>query len=330
MAVTSQRSLTTPADTPLTPERQARFFRLAVTSLGATIAVILWGAYVRISGSGAGCGSHWPTCNGEVIPHPKSIATLIEVTHRLTSGALSLLIAAQTLLGIRWFPRGHRARGAAVASAVLLVTEAALGAGLVVFEKVAKDTSLGRAGWSAAHLVNTFLLVAFTALTAFWTRVPPRGRLGRAQRIELGAALVGMLVVGVAGTIAALGDTLFPAKSLVEGFAQDLSPTAHFLLRLRVLHPIAAVVVAATLAHRLPASLGPGGDPLRARLGWSLIGLIGGQVALGFLNWVLLAPTWLQLVHLSLADGCWVALVLFVAASGPVRPAGDLASSTAP
>ena len=90
---------------------RARFARFARTLLGYTLGVILFGAGVRITDSGAGCGQHWPTCNGEVLHLPKSLHTLIELTHRLTSG-LSLLAVLGLLIGaFRLYPRGHaRAR----------------------------------------------------------------------------------------------------------------------------------------------------------------------------------------------------------------------------
>ncbi len=47
---------------------QAWFSRYAWGVLLWNVLVALWGAYVRATGSGAGCGSHWPTCNGEILP----------------------------------------------------------------------------------------------------------------------------------------------------------------------------------------------------------------------------------------------------------------------
>jgi heme A synthase len=118
-----------------------------------------------------------------------------------------------------------------------------------------------------------------------------------------------------AGAITALGDTLFPAASVAEGLRQDTSPTAHILLRLRVLHPVAAVAVglyliatAAAIALRTNAAL-PG------RLARALALLVVVQWLAGVLNIALLAPIWLQLGHLFLADLVWITLVLFAAAA---------------
>src|SRR5579859_5928934 len=101
-----------------------RFRRFAWGVLGYNILVILWGAYVRASGSGAGCGSHWPLCNGEVVPAAKTIEQAIEFTHRLTSALAVMSAAALWLWSFRVFPRGHRGRKTAALSIVFLIMEA--------------------------------------------------------------------------------------------------------------------------------------------------------------------------------------------------------------
>lgn len=298
----------------LTCVQVARFRTFAWGVLATTLAVILWGAYVRATGSGAGCGSHWPTCNGEIIPHPKRIETLIEFTHRATSGLVSILAVVELVLAFRAFPRRHRVRRAAALTTFFMATEGLVGAGLVLFEHVAHDASLARAGWMAAHLVNTFLLVASMTLTAHWagagTPLLVRGRAGAVA--ALGAVLVATLFVGTTGAVVALGDTLFPAKSLAEGLAQDFSSTAHLLIRLRIWHPLAAVLTAA-LALAVAVSLARSGSPSTRRAALAAIGAVGLQVVAGFVNLALLAPIAMQLVHLLLADLAWIALVLLAA-----------------
>lgn len=292
---------------------QGRFRTVAWATLAVTLAVILWGAYVRATGAGAGCGSHWPTCNGDVIPRAPSVKTLIEFTHRITSGIAFLLTLVQLVWAFRAFPRRHAVRFAAVASMFFMVTEAAVGAGIVLFERVAGDTSIARGYWMSAHLINTFLLVASMTLTALWASggpLPRRGSAGAPTYVLFGG-LLGALLVGVTGAIAALGDTLFPAKTLSEGLAADLSQTAHAFVELRVYHPIVAGVVAAYLlfATGFVASQ-------RARLrepARVLSVLVILQIGAGFLNLFLLAPVWMQLVHLLLADLVWMALVVLTA-----------------
>src|SRR5215467_12703113 len=83
--------------------RPGRVSAFAWGVLAYNVAVIAWGAFVRASGSGAGCGRHWPLCNGEVVPRPTSVATVIEATHRATSGlalvgVVGLLVATIVVL----------------------------------------------------------------------------------------------------------------------------------------------------------------------------------------------------------------------------------------
>jgi heme A synthase len=303
----------------------ARFRTLAWTALAFALAVILWGAFVRASGSGAGCGSHWPTCNGEVIPHPKSIQTIIEFTHRATSGISFLLVLAQFVWAFVAFPRRHPIRIGAAFSMFFMVTEAAVGAGLVLFELVAENKSIARAEFMAVHLINTFLLVASMSLTAFWASggpVPRRGGGGEGAGLLaglLGVGMFGTLLVGVTGAVAALGDTLFPARTLGEGLAQDLSPTAHFLVQLRVLHPVVAAVTTAYVLFvtGLVGAKRPALRPWAARVGV----LVGLQIGAGFLNLLLLAPVWMQIVHLLMADVVWIGLVLLGSATLGELPA---------
>ena len=300
--------------------------RYAYGVLAFNIGVILWGAFVRASGSGAGCGAHWPTCNGEVVPRAESLETLIELTHRLTSGVAFLLVLALMIAALRGRPKGHPMRAAAVLSMIFMVLEAAVGAGIVLLELVADNQSLARAGWMSVHLVNTFLLLGCLTLSAWWSGeeavgVELRGK-GSLTWL-LGLALLGTIVVGMTGAITALGDTLFPARSLSEGIAQDLSPTAHFLIRLRVWHPVSAVLVGlyTVAAGGLATMIRP--EPIVRRAAVVLAALFVLQIGCGFLNLLLLAPIWMQMVHLLLADVVWMALV--ITAATVLRPAGELA-----
>src|SRR5512139_38143 len=146
------------------------FTRFAWGVLGYNLLVVAWGAFVRATGSGAGCGKHWPTCNGAIVPRAPAVETAIEFAHRATSGLALLSVLALLLWALRAFPRGHAARKASAWAMALMITEALVGAGLVLFGWVAKDTSPGR-GWAmAVHLTNTFLLLAAIALAADWSR----------------------------------------------------------------------------------------------------------------------------------------------------------------
>jgi heme a synthase len=302
--------------------------RLATFAWGVlayNIGVILWGAYVRATGSGAGCGEHWPLCNGVVIPRDPSVATLIEFSHRITSGFA--LIAVVVLLVWVWraCAPGHPARRGAVWTVVFMLTEAAVGAGLVLFQLVADNASMARAMFMAVHLLNTFILVGWLTLTAWWLSGgrPVSLHLHSGRSAAFAMAAFGLLLVGVSGAVAALGNTLYPDGSLAEGLAADLSPTSHFLIRLRILHPTFAVLTSVGLilgASRLAKGSGETARHL-ARLVAALAGI---QLVAGALNLILLAPVWMQLVHLLIADLLWIAFVLSGAAALAVPSSATL------
>ena len=294
-----------------------RFTRYAWLTLAFNVLVVLWGAIVRATGSGAGCGSHWPLCNGEVLLRSPRIETIIEFSHRVTSGVALLLVVGLVVGAFRLLPKGHAGRTAAVWSMIFMVGEAALGAALVRFQLVADNPSMNRAAVMGAHLVNTFLLLAALTLTAHFVSGGSAFRL-RGQGWWSGGfalGLLALLVSGVSGATAALGDTLFPSQTLAQALRQDLSPTAHLLIRLRILHPaiaIAAGLLALSLALRLlKLRLGP---ETRRFAGWTA-GLVFTQVLVGTANVLLLAPVWLQVVHLLLADLLWLAFVLLGASA---------------
>ncbi|MEW5868330.1 MAG: COX15/CtaA family protein [Chloroflexota bacterium] len=274
--------------------------------------VVLWGAYVRATGSGAGCGSHWPLCNGVVLPRSPNIETVIEFVHRLTSGLALVLVIILVLWAWRAYPRRHNVRLGAGLSLVFVITEALVGAGLVLFEWVANDASTARVVSMAIHLINTFLLLASLTLTAWWASGgEPVVLHGHGIGLWLFVfAFLSVLALSVFGAMTALGDTLFPVRSLGEGILQDFTPTAHFLVRLRVWHPLIAIVVGVFLGALSILLLMFRANPLIHRFVRLLTAFFVLQLVAGLVNLLLLAPVWMQLVHLLLADTVWIILVL--------------------
>ncbi len=281
--------------------------------LAYTLFVILFGAVVRITGSGAGCGQHWPTCHGEVAHLPANVETAIELTHRVTSGLSLVLVFGLATWTARRHPRRHPARRAGFWACVFMVSEALVGAALVVLELVGENDSWQRAVVMAVHLVNTSLLTLSMLAAAWFFGVPQaegarrqRGRLGR-RRGGLGGsgpAVVGMaliLVVSAAGAVTALGDTLYPVEG---GGTAPLTSDAlglQFLERLRGVHPILAIGASAYLlgiSDRLP----------RGGFRRAMVWLVVIQVLAGIVNIGLGAPGWMQVVHLALANLLWLAL----------------------
>lgn len=286
----------------------ARFARVV---LGWNVAVILWGAFVRATGSGAGCGAHWPLCNGQVVPRATAVETMIEFTHRATSGVALLLVLTLALWVFRERPKGHPARRTAAAAVFFILTEAAVGAALVLFHLVAENESVARALFMAGHLANTFVLLACLALTAHWcaTDEPVRRDAAARHGWVFGLGALALVLVGKSGAVAALGDTLYPAQSLLGGLAQDLSPTAHALVRLRMAHPALALAGALVAVFAAGRVLQATSETAARRAAWTVAALALVQVAAGIANVALLAPVWMQIAHLLLADLLWIAFV---------------------
>ncbi len=303
-----------PVEANRLPSLALRQFAWAV--LVYFIAVILWGALVRATGSGAGCGDHWPLCNGTVIQHSPRADTMIEFTHRVTSG-LSLF----SVVALLWWTfartvRGHLARAAAVAAVVFTVIEAALGALLVKLGLTAQSHSPLRAPYLTLHLTNTMLLLAALTLTAHLLSRRSgflRGRIRLVAPFGVIVSVVIVLIVGVTGSLAALGDTLFPVSSLGAAFAQDFSTTSGWLVRWRWTHPAVAFAAGVFVIWLVVRAA-------QRRTHWDSRGLstlvlflLAGQYVLGVLDVVFLAPVWLQIAHLLGADLLWAALVVLAA-----------------
>lgn len=294
-----------------------RFSRYVWGVLIYNLVVILWGAYVRVSFSGDGCGAHWPMCGNALLPTAVNAPKAIEFAHRVSTGVVIPLILAQLFFAFRLFPRGHKARAGSVACFAFTFSEALIGAVLVLYKLVAHNPSVYRAMADSMHLVNTFLLIASLTLTAWWSEGNPPLRLrGQGAVVPaLAALLIASLFVGVSGHIAALGDMLFPSDTLMQGLRADFSPTASFLVHLRPLHPflsvalgIYAILLSRVIGRQRPELQSP-------RFARYCVWLFVVQIAAGFLNLFLNAPIWMQIVHLFLADLLWINLILLSAAA---------------
>ncbi|MPZ18844.1 MAG: heme A synthase [Luteitalea sp.] len=299
----------------------AALARFAWFVVAYNLGVILWGAYVRASGSGAGCGNHWPLCNGDIVPRAPAVATLIEYSHRLTSGVALILVVVLLVATLRVTKRGDAARLGAWMALLFMLTEAAVGAGLVLFELVADNATMARALFMAVHLTNTFILLAWLVLTAHWLSGGGPVRLSHRPGVTLlfASGIIGLLLAGVSGAVAALGDTLYPAGSLTEALRADLSPTSHMMVRLRVLHPaitVTAGFAVLLMAWRAQLPDGPRWGHLAARV---VVVTTLVQLAAGVVNVLLLAPIWMQLLHLLLADILWLAFVVLGASALAVQ-----------
>ena len=294
----------------------SKFARYAWFVLAYNIIVILWGVFLRASKSGDGCGQHWLTCNGEVIPSAPQLKTVIEFSHRLTSGLAFIFVFILLIWAFRAFEKGSAIRKTALISFIFIITEALVGAGLVLTGNTAETLTAARPFWMIGHLTNTFVLLASLSLTAWFAgggktfdfKVQPK------VLLMLGLALLGVFFVGTSGSVAALSSMLFPSATLAEGFAKDFSETSNILLRLRVSHPILSITVGVYLiflAGWLKSKAKENFWLNRCANILSILVLI--QFASGALTLLTLSPIVMQVIHLFLADAVWIAFVLLSA-----------------
>lgn len=304
-----------------------RFAKFAWGLVGYTFLVVLWGAFVRASFSGDGCGAHWPDCHGELLPASPSAKTAIEFIHRASSGLVLPLVIILGVWATRLFAKGHPIRRAALGSIFFTCTEALIGMWLVKKELVARSMADERAIWMSLHLVNTFFLLMAMVVAAWYASGGQKVQWKNQGAVSwaVGAALAGMLVLGISGAVTALGDMLYPSATLIEGLRQDFSSTSHFLVRLRVLHPLIAtsigvycIILVGLLNQWRPS-------PQGRRFGAWVVGVIFAQMGFGIANYFAGAPVWMQIVHLGLADLLWIALVMTSSAAlaAPI-PAQDV------
>ena len=281
--------------------------------LAYNVAVIVWGSAVRATGSGGGCGEHWPLCDGTLIVHHPGIATLIELSHRITSGIDTLCVLALIVWTFWSTPKRHLARSFVLGVLGFTFIEALLGALLVELGLVANNNSPIRAFYLWLHLTNTLLLLAALALTAHFLARGSGVMRGTVKLRAPGVALTGLfatLIVGVTGSLAALGDTLYPAHNLFSAMAQDFSASSSWLLQIRWVHPAMSLVAGAFIAWLVVRGLR---STVHRSLAWGVLALLGMQYLLGIADITLLAPTWMQMTHLLGADLLWIALVVLSA-----------------
>lgn len=293
------------------PNRRFTFYAWGAVVL--TVLVILWGDVVQATGSGDGCGAHWPTCNGEVLPMSRGLETFIEFFHRITSGLSLLLTVGLLIWSRRAFPKGHLARLGAGLSMFFMITESLVGAGLVLFRLVGEDASVARALVAPLHLLNTLFLIGSLTLTAWWSSHPEHRPVWKGQGLVgwvLGLGLGGILLVAAAGALTSLGDALFPVRNTAEAVGRAFTPGEHFLVQLRIYHPLIAVLVSVyvVLAANLIGLLRPSRyTKLFARMVGVLFIL---QLSMGYLNVLQAASLYTQLPHLLLSDLAWMAWLL--------------------
>lgn len=279
----------------------ARFAKFVWGVLGYTLLVVMWGAFVRATGSGAGCGSHWPLCDGSWIPAFGSSQQIVEYSHRITSGLVLLFAFGLVYGAVKHFEPGHQARKAAYVALGLTILEALIGMALVRYGWVDKNDTAARAGMMGFHVISTFLLVGsltvlgLSASGASKTSWKDQGPLFWA--ILFGA--IAICFLGLSGAVSALGHTLKPVENVLQS---ALRPESHWMVRLQPLHPLIAVsvglyllLIGGLLSHLRPH------ESVRRAVRW-MVGIYAFQIILGIANIFLKAPIPMQMLHLALAD----------------------------
>lgn len=287
-----------------------------------TILVILWGAWVRISHSGDGCGDTWPLCHGQLIPNAEQKKTWVEFAHRGMSGLFGFFVIGLFFRARQLFPKGHLVRRWAALSLLFTITEALLGAKLVLFKLVTDNDTPYRLFVMGLHLVNSLMLTASLALTADLAGASNWYRKSKSpwtfeglkpRRIATGL-VISFLLIGITGAIAALASTLFPSNSLLEGLRADWDTNSHYLIRLRGLHPLFGLLFGGSMALTAWLSIQlqrPEEVELKKR-SQRLALAIGAGIALGISTLLLSAPVTLKLAHLALAHTIWILLALWI------------------
>lgn len=316
-----------PTRSSSTPSRALRGYAWAIVAYN--VLVILWGTAVRATGSGNGCGDHWPLCNGSVFEHHPAIATIIEYTHRATSFIDLLAVVGLVVWVFSGTAKRHLARVAAVVSLIFILNEALIGALLVLLGMTADNQSVARAVYLGLHLTNTLLMLGAMALTAHFLSRRRGFMRGSVEVRSIGLTLAGIitiLVTGVTGSLAALADTLYPSTSLRAAFLQDFSAHSNWMLRLRWLHPAAAVLAGAFVLALIVLGMR---NAANRKLATTLAALLLIQYTLGVADLMLLTPLSMQILHLLGADLLWIALIV-LAARLSIRAIGCTADSCAP
>lgn len=281
-----------------------------------TLIVILWGAWVRISHSGNGCGDHWPLCSGEFIPDLTQKKTWIEYTHRLMSGSYGLLVIfiffkirkmiqvnttthtsnlnsnLTSNLTSNWLKRLN------YALFILMIIEALLGALLVKAKLVTENDTLLRLVVMSIHQINSFLLTGctFSMYLIFKNKSDLKAIASNFYLLAL------FLIIPATGAIASLSTTLFPTLSLWQGIIQDFSQNSHIYIKLRILHPVFAIFIVSIIYYY---------SALKEKSFFTFELLF--IVTIGIITLLSHSPVYLKLLHLFLAHYLWGRLIqLFV------------------
>jgi protoheme IX farnesyltransferase len=306
-----------------TPDRARLLRRLAWTGATLALGLIVLGGVVRITGSGMGCGDHWPRCDGEWFP-PLDLPTLIEIGHRWVAALVSILVFAVALVGWRRHRDVPALRTPALLGAVLLVVQVLLGAVTV---------KLSLPPWVIiTHLANAMLLLAVLMVVALRAGAPDGPAMPRpadrhsAHRLVLATAALGFVVILFGAQVAN-----FHAGFLCLGFPLcdgGVLPPANAKAALHWTHRVLAFAflgLTLVTVSRVSRRSDPAGQRLRRSAALVLAATVA-QIGVAAAMVLHLLPPALRALHLLVGSLVWAALVLLVFHSGRT-PAADPAAT---
>ena len=275
---------------------------LVKSGLFVSVISILAGAIVRATGSGDGCGSTWPKCNGSFIPNLLETSEIIEFLHRSISGVL-LVITLILFVKSTKLPKVNLTRKITLLLTFFILLEAAIGAVIVLYEWVGMNSSLPRIIAVPIHLVNTFgLLGCYTALfTVYKLKIK---NLEGFVDFDFKMVFTLFLLAGATGSIAALSDVLFPSETFIQGLVSDFDSSSEFLTRLRILHPVISLVlslVLVTQSKKIQKNYG-----IDTKL---LTYLVSASILFGLTNVITNITLPLSILHLAMADILWITYI---------------------
>ena len=214
------------------------FHKFCLAVLFLALFVILWGAWVRFSHSGDGCGMNWPLCHDEWIPESDSSKTWVEWFHRASSSVFGCFVLFLVFFAFKYFPKNHKVRFWSLMTLVFTISEALIGAFLVLKGLTGQNFSGLRLFILNAHLLNSLFLTASLVLCLRFSSGAvsiPLKKIG---------SLAGLyLIIALTGSIASLSNTLFPSTSLRGGWVMDFDANSPWIVHLRLWHPVTAILI---------------------------------------------------------------------------------------
>ncbi len=316
-----------------------KFHIFVFLTLLLALFVILWGMWVRLSFSGDGCGDQWPMCQDQWVPQAQEDKTWVEWFHRITSGAFALSILVLFIGSLKFFEKRDKVRFYAGMSLLFTLTEVLIGAVLVLKGLTGFNVSTLRLFVLNVHLINSLLLVASLVLCwrysfiSTWNEekllqyrfaFPPFSVIP-IRKIILYS--ISFLLIVFLGSFASFSNIAYPSSSLKESLMMDFSPHSPWILQLRFLHPLIAIVFSGVflvhflylLRNKLLIKINE--KPSNLTLSWwyewfefrkpyLFISLFFAGVLSGIVTLLLLSPVEWKLIHAITIYLIWILIFL--------------------